>query len=42
MQPLAKSINRLLLRLAQSLVKDALESKFGVAFVDVDFGRDLE
>ena len=42
MQPLAKPINRLFLRLAQSLVKDALESELGVAFVDVDFGRDLE
>jgi hypothetical protein len=42
MQPLAKPINWLLLRLAQSLVKDALQSKLGVAFVDVDLGRDLE
>src|SRR5436305_4385315 len=42
MQPLAKPTNRLLLRLAQSLVEDALESKFGVAFVNVDLGRDLE
>lgn len=42
MQPLAKPTNRLLLRLAQSLVKDALEPKLGVAFVDVDLRRDLE
>jgi hypothetical protein len=42
MQPLAKPTDRLLLRLSQSLVKDALESKLGVAFVDVDLGRDLE
>jgi hypothetical protein len=42
MQPLAKRTNRLLLRLSQSLVKDALESKLGVAFVGVDLGRDLE
>jgi hypothetical protein len=42
MQPLAKPTDRLLLRLSQSLVKDALESKLGVAFIDVDLGLDLE
>src|SRR5436190_830365 len=41
-RPPHKPVHRLSSRLAQALVKDTLESKLGVAFVDADLGGDLK
>jgi hypothetical protein len=40
--PPYKSLHRLSLCLAQSLIKDALESKLSIAFIDADFSGDLK